>query len=94
MEAFYRIFMYVFPYAISLALCIWMLRKASRVPHKIYKSVALTIVIGGIGYAVYSIIKTAGTLFTDDNFHYQIMIVTIAVLFFASIAMALGEPEK
>ena len=94
METFYRLFMYIFPYAISLALCIWMFRKASRVPHKLYKSIALAIVIGGLGYIVYDIVKTAGAIFTDDNFHYQVMIVTVAVLFIASIVMTLGEPEK
>ena len=94
METAYRLFMYIFPYALSLALCIWMLRKASGVPHKVFKSIALAIVVGGIGYIVYDIVKTAGKIFTDDNFHYQIMIVTVAVLFFASIMMALGEPEK
>lgn len=94
MEIVYRLFMYIFPYAISLALYTWMFRKAGRVPHKVYKSIALAIVVGGVAYTIYSIVKTAGAVFTDDNFHFQIMIVTIVVLFFASIAMALGEPEK
>lgn len=94
METIYRLFMYTFPYALSLALCIWMLRKAGRVPHKVSRYIALAIIVAGIGYIIYSIVKTAGTIFTDDNFHYQIMIVTVVVLFFASIAMALGEPEK
>ena len=52
------------------------------------------IVIGGLGYIVYDIVKTAGAIFTDDNFHYQVMIVSVAVLFIASIVMTLGEPEK
>lgn len=94
MEAVYRIFMYTLPYAISLALYAWMFRKAQKVPHKVYKSVALAIVVGGFCYAIYNIARTVGAVFTDDNFHFQILIVTVIVLFFASVAMALGEPEK
>lgn len=94
METVYRLFMYIFPYAFSLALYVWMFRKAQKVPQKTYKTIALIIVVAGIGYTVYSIVKTVGTIFTDDDFHFQIMIVTVVVLFFASIVMALGEPEK
>jgi hypothetical protein len=94
METIYRLFMYAFPYAVSLALYTWMFRKAGRVPKKGYKNVALAVIVAGTGYTVYRIIKTAGAIFTDDRFHFQILIVTVVVLFFASIAMALGEPEK
>jgi hypothetical protein len=94
METVYRIFMYLFPFAISIALYIWMFRKAQRVPHKTLKGVALAIVIAGFCYTLYDIVKTIGRIFTDDRFHFEIMIVTVIVLFFASIVMALGEPEK
>lgn len=94
MEAIYRIFMYIFPYAIAIALYVWMWRKAIRVPNKILKAVALIIIGGGFAYTLYSIATTAGALFTDDSFHFQILIITIIVLFLASIAMAFGEPES
>lgn len=94
MEAVYRVFMYILPYAISLALYVWIFRKAQRVLHKVYKYVALGITIAGFCYTVYNIVQTAGGILTDENFHFQIMIVTVIVLFFASISMALGEPEK
>lgn len=94
METVYRIFMYIFPYAASVALYAWMFRRAQRVPHKTFKAVSLATVVAGFCYTVYSIVKTIGTVFTDDSFHFQIMVVTVAVLFFAAIFMAFGEPEK
>jgi hypothetical protein len=94
MEAVFRIFMYLFPYAISLALYVWMFRKAQRVPHKIYKGVALAIVVAGFCYTLFKIATTVGAVMTDDRFHFQILIITVIVLFLASIAMALGEPEN
>lgn len=93
MEAVFRIFMYLFPYAISIALYVWIFRKAQRVPHKVYKGLALAIVAAGFGYTVYKIATTVGAVMTDDRFHFQILIITIIVLFLASIAMALGEPD-
>ena len=94
METVYRIFMYLFPFGVSIALYVWMFRKAQRVPHKTLKGVALAIIVAGFCYTLYDIIKTIGAALTDDNFHFQIMIVTVIVLFFAAIAMAFGEPEK
>jgi hypothetical protein len=94
METAFRIFMYLFPYAISIALYVWMFRKAQRVPHKVLKGVALAIVVAGFCYTLYEIITTISTALTDDRFHFAIMIITVILLFFASIAMAFGEPEK
>lgn len=94
METIYRLFMYIFPYGISIALYVWMFRRVQKGPHKVYRNIALVIVIAGFCYTVYQIIRTVGAALTDDNFHFQIMIATVIILFFASIAMALGEPEK
>jgi pilus assembly protein TadC len=94
MDTVYRIFMYLFPYAVSLALYVWMFRRAQRVPQRVYKLVASAIIVAGVGYTIYRVIKTVSKALTDDNFQFQILIVTIIVLFLASIAMALGEPEK
>jgi hypothetical protein len=94
METVYRIFMYIFPYAISLALYVWMFRKVQHVPNKTYKGIAIIIVVAGFCYTVYQIATTVGKALTDDRFHFQILIATVIVLFFASIAMAFGEPEK
>ncbi|WP_121352843.1 hypothetical protein [Flavisolibacter nicotianae] len=93
MEAVFRIFMYLFPYGASIALYIWVFRKAQRVPNKVAKGIALALVVAGLGYTAYQIATTVGAVMTDDRFHFQIMIITIVVLFFASIAMAFGEPE-
>lgn len=94
MEAVYRVFMYVLPFAFSLALYLWVFLKARKVPHKVYRTISIAIVVGGFCYTVHEIVTTVGTIFTDENFHFQIMIATVIVLFFSSIAMALGEPEK
>lgn len=94
METVYRLFMYLFPFAFSLALYVWMFRKASLVPKKIYRGVALAIIVAGIGYTLYRIVATIGNVFTDDRFHFGVMIVTIVVLAVASIIMTVGEPEK
>jgi membrane protein DedA with SNARE-associated domain len=68
--------------------------KAKRVTHKLYKGIALAIVVAGFGYTLYHLGTTVGAVMTDDRFHFEIMIITVIVLFFASIAMAFGEPEK
>ena len=94
METAYRLFMYIFPYAICLALYIWMFRKALKVPHKGARIAALVIIVLGLCYTGYEIATTVGAALTDENFHFPILIITVIGLFFASIAMAFGEPEK
>lgn len=94
METIFRVFMYIFPFAVSLALYIWMARRASRVPGKTHKTIALVIVGAGLLYTLYRVVVTAGTIFKNDKFNFQILVTTIIVLFFAAIAMAFGEPEK
>ena len=94
METLFRLFMYIFPYAVSLSLYIWILRKALKVPRKGYRIAALVIVVGGLAYTLYEIARTITKALTDDNFHFAILIVTIIVLFLASIALAFGEPAE
>ncbi len=94
MDTVYRIFMYIFPYAVSIALYTWMFRRAQKVPHKVYKGISLAVILAGFGYTLYRIVVTVSKALNDDNFQFQILIVTIIVLFLASMAMALGEPEK
>lgn len=94
METVFRLFMFIFPYAVSIALYIWILKKAWRVPHKLAKVVATTLVIAGLGYTLFKLATSVSRALTDDRFEYAILIITIFVLFFASIAMALGQPEK
>lgn len=94
MDTVYRLFMYIFPYAVSIALYSWMFRRAQRVPQKVHKIIALVIIVAGFCYTLYQVIKTIGKALTDDNFQFPVLIVTIIVLFLASIAMAFGEPEK
>lgn len=94
METLFRLFMYIFPYAVSLSLYIWIFRKALKVPHKGFRTAAVVIVAAGLLYTLYEIATTITKALTDDNFHFVVLIVTIVVLFFASIAMAFGEPEE
>lgn len=94
METLFRLFMYIFPYAVSLSLYIWIFRKALKVPQKGYRIAALVIVVAGLAYTLYEIARTISKALTDDNFHFAILIVTIIVLFFASIALAFGEPDE
>ena len=94
MDTAFRLFMYIFPYAVSIAAYVWMFRRAKRVPHKSYKVAALAIIVAGVGYTLYHMTTTITKALSDDRFHFGIFIIMVIVLFFAAIAMALGEPEK
>lgn len=94
METIFRLFMYIFPYAVSLAIYVWLFRKAQRVPGKAAKIIATVIVVAGAAYTLYSIATTITTALTNDRFQFAIIIITAIVGFFAAIAMAFGEPEK
>jgi uncharacterized membrane protein YbhN (UPF0104 family) len=94
MDTAYRLFMYIFPYVVSMAVYLWLIRRARRVPHKMAKGIALLVIAAGVGYTVYRIIISFSTALTDDNFHASPIIVSIIVGFFAAMAMAFGEPEK
>lgn len=94
METAFRLFMYLLPYAVSIALFVWMFRRVQRVPNKTAKMIALLFVAVGFGYTVYHMAGTIGKALSDDTFHFAILIITVFVLFFAAIAMAFGEPEK
>ena len=94
MEIIFRLFMYIFPYALSVAAYVWMFKKALRVPNKIARVIALVFITGGLCYTLYKIGTTIGSALTDDRFEFVILIITTFVLFFASIAMAFGQPEE
>jgi amino acid transporter len=94
METIFRLFMYILPHGICFAAYIWMFRKAKRVPHKIYKSVSLVIIVAGFLYTLYHLITTINRAYREDRFHFIILLIMVFVLFFAAIFMALGEPEK
>ena len=94
METFFRLFMYVFPYAISLGLYTWLFRRSAKVPHKTARIIAMVIIGAGAADTLYQVATTIGNALTDDRFHFAIIIITIIVGFLAAIAMAFGEPEK
>ena len=94
MDTLFRIFMFILPYALCIAGYIWVGRKAWRVQNKIAKWIALVILGGGLGYTLYKMIGAIGSVLTNDNFEFAIIIITVFVLFFASIAIAMGEPEE
>ena len=93
METAFRLFMYSLPWLLSIAVYIWMFRKALRVPHKAARIIALAIIAGGFVYTLYKFVTSVKGALTDDRFHFAILIITVFVLFFAAIAMAFGEPE-
>lgn len=94
MDTAYRLFMYIFPFAISIAVYVWLIRRASRVPHKTARIIAFLVIVAGAGYTLYRIAITITKALIDDNFHASPIIVSIIAGFFAAIAMAFGEPEK
>ena len=93
-DTIFRIFMFLVPYVLCFAGYIWVGKKAWRAPHGIGRIIALLFVIGGAGYTIYTLIRSAGGILTNDNFEFVIIIVSVFVLFFASIALAIAEPEK
>lgn len=94
LDPVYRVFMFLLPYAICVAAYIWMGRKSLQSINKAFGYTALAVVIVGFGYTAYEFIKSIGGIMTEDNFHYKIIIVMVAVLALASIIIAFGEPEK
>lgn len=93
MDTAFRIFMFVLPYALCIAAYFWVAKKAWRATNIISKIIAFVFVTGGLGYTLFKMIQSIGGIFTNDNFEFIIFIVTVFVLFFASIAIAVGEPE-
>ena len=94
METLFRLFMFLFPYDVAITLYVWMLRKAKRVPNKSLRALSFVITGAGLLYTLYRLVTSAGKAFKDDRFQFEIIVITIIVLFFAAIAMAFGEPEK
>ena len=94
LDTLFRIFMFILPYGLCLAGYIWVGKKAWRAPNGIGKYIALFFVIAGAGYTLYKLVRAAGGILTNDIFEFVIIIVTVFVLFFASIALAVTEPEK
>lgn len=93
METAFKIFMFLFPYGLSIAAYIWVGKKAWLSPGKASKVIAFIILAGGLGYTLYKMIRYASTLLENENFEFVIMIINVFVLFFASIAITFGEPE-
>ncbi|HVF96794.1 MAG TPA: hypothetical protein VM871_05715 [Flavisolibacter sp.] len=94
LDNIFRVFMFVLPYALCIAAYIWVGKKALAVPNRAATIIALFIVAGGLGYTLYKLVRSASGILRNDNFEYIIVVVTVGVLFFASIAMALGQPEE
>lgn len=93
-DTLFRIFMFVLPYALCYAGYIWIGKKAWKTPTNAAKYISLFFVFGGAAYTTYKLVRAAAGIFTNDNFEFVIIIVTVFVLFFASIALAFAEPEK
>ena len=94
METAFRIFMFLVPYVLCIAGYIWVGKRAWHAKNMASKIIALAIVGAGSAYMLYKLFGSIGGIMTNDNFEFIIIIVTVFVLFFASIAIALGEPEK
>ncbi len=94
MDTAFRVFMYILPYGLSIAAYIWIGKKAWQGKNKISKAIAFIILAAGFVYTLYKMIRSISGIFTNDDFEFVIIIVNVFVLFFASIAITLGEPEK
>ena len=94
LDNIFRVFMFVLPYSLCFAGYIWVGKRAWKAPNGIAKIIALIFVIGGAAYTVYKAIGSASVMMTNDNFEFAILIITVFVLFFASISIAMAEPEK
>lgn len=94
LDTIFRIFMFILPYGLCLAGYIWIGKKAWKAPNNAAKYISLFFVFGGAGYTLYKVGRSIGGVFTNDNFEFAIIIITVFVLFFASIALAFAEPEK
>jgi hypothetical protein len=94
LDTIFRVFMFILPYGLCFAGYIWVGKKAWRAPNGIAKIIAMIFIIAGGGYTLYKFIRAAGGIMTNDNFEFAIIIITVFVLFFASIAVAMAEPEK
>lgn len=90
----FRVFMFVLPYALCFAAYIWVGKRAWKAPKGIARIIAFVFVIGGAGYTLYKLVRAIGGVFKNDIFEFAIMIVTVFILFFASIAITMAEPEK
>lgn len=94
MDDIFRVFMFLIPYVICIAAYLWVGRKAWQTKNVISKIIALLFVVGGLGYTLFKLFNTIGGIATHEIFEFVIIIVMVFVLFFASIAIALGEPGK
>ncbi|HEX8314646.1 MAG TPA: hypothetical protein VF609_06630 [Flavisolibacter sp.] len=94
LDSIFRVFMFVLPFAVCFAGYIWVGKKAWKAPAGIAKIISFIFIISGAGYTLYKLIRSIGGMMTNDNFEFAIFIVTVFVLFFASIALAMAEPEK
>ena len=93
-DSIFRVFMFVLPYALCFAGYIWVGKRAWKAPNGIAKIISLIFVFGGGVYTAYKLIGSISGIMTNDNFEFIIIIVTVFVLFFASVALAMAEPEK
>ena len=94
MDTVYRIFMFIFPYAVCIAGNIWVGRKVWQATHPVWRWVAVFFVACSSVYTIYDLIKRAPKLFSDDNFIYIVIIVNVVLWAVAAISMAIGEPEN
>ena len=94
MDTVFRVFMFLLPYAICIAAYIWVGRKAWLTKNIFSKIIAFLFVAGGLGYTLYKLVRNIRGIATSDDFEFVIIIIMVFVLFFASIAIAVGEPEK
>jgi hypothetical protein len=94
LDTIFRVFMFILPFGFCLAGYYWVGRKAWNAPAGAAKIIAMVIVSGGAAYTLYKLIGSVGGIMKNDNFEYAIIIITVFVLFFASISLALAEAEK
>jgi len=94
LDTVFRVFMFILPFVLCLAGYYWVGRKVWKAPAGTAKIIAMVFVAAGAAYTLYKLIRSVGSIMKNDNFEYAIIIITVFVLFFASISLAMAEPEK
>lgn len=86
--------MFALPYLVSFSLFAWVGQKAWRAPRNVARIISLLLVAAGAAYTVYRLVQAIPTVFSDENFQFGVLIITVIVLALAAIALAFAEPEK
>jgi hypothetical protein len=92
-DKIYVLIMFILPYLICFALYAWVGQKAWKAPKNVARIISLLFVMAGAGFTIYRLVQAIPTVFTNENFEFSVLIITVIVLAFAAIALAFAEPD-